>query len=208
MIHSFKLQGCVAGAIRSDDDMKLIDRDLAEKAFKTQKKELDAFFKEKGFLKYKSNSYIRLNDINVLEYFDLQKEHYGSKTLTANYALIPLYIPHDFLSFDLGNRLGKLICDKDVWWDYSNETVAAVSFRNIIQAIEKYLLPWFKGKTSVDALKQELVNEKIKRTQYGGKLSVIQQMWLDSLNKSDKFSYNEDVISKNIEALKLPKRLR
>lgn len=208
MIHSFKLQGCVAGAIRSDDDMKLIDRDLAEKAFKTQKKELDVFFKEKGFLKYKSNSYIRLNDINVLEYFDLQKEHYGSKTLTANYALIPLYIPHDFLSFDLGNRLGKLICDKDVWWDYSNETVAAVSFRNIIQAIEDYLLPWFKGKTSVDALKQELVNEKIKRTQYGGKLSVIQQMWLDSLNKSDKFSDNEDVISKNMEVLKLPKRLR
>ena len=195
MIRNFELQGCVAGAIRSDDEMKLIDRDLAEKAFKIQKNELDIFFKEKGFLKYKSN-------------FDLQKEHYGSKTLTANYALIPLYIPHDFLSFDLGNRLGKLICDKDVWWDYSNETVAAVSFRNIIQAIEEYLLPWFNGRTSVDALKQELENEKIRRIQYGGKLSVIQQMWFDSLNESDKRGDYDDVISKNMKVLKLPERLR
>ena len=205
MNHSFKIQGNVSGAIRSDDEMRLIDGNLAEKSFKTQKKILDSFLKGKGFLKYKTNSYIRLNEINVLEYFDLQKERYGSKTLTANFALMPLYVPHDFLSFDLGDRLGILICGKDIWWDYSNETIAALSFSNIIQAIEVFLLPWFNERASVNKLKQELISEEVKRKKFGGRLSNIQQLWVDSLDKSMDYS---EIILKNIEVLKLPVGIR
>ena len=72
MNRGFKLQGIVSGAIRTDNEMRLIDKELAEKAFKTQKKRLESFLKEKGFVKYKTNSYIRKNEIDVLEYFDLQ----------------------------------------------------------------------------------------------------------------------------------------
>lgn len=136
MNRGFKLQGIVSGAIRTDNEMRLIDKELAEKAFKTQKKRLEFFLKEQGFVKYRTNSFIRKNEIDVLEYIDLQKEHNGSKTVTANYALIPLYVPHEFLSFDLGDRLGILISGRDVWWDYSDDIVASVSFDNIIQAIE------------------------------------------------------------------------
>jgi len=201
MNRGFKLQGIVSGAIRTDNEMRLIDKELAEKAFKTQKKRLESFLKEKGFVKYKTNSYIRKNEIDVLEYFDLQKEHNGSKTVTANYALIPLYVPHEFLSFDLGDRLGILISGRDVWWDYSDDIIASVSFDNIIQAIEDYLLPWFKEKASVNALKQELIKEERKRKKHGGHLSNIQQMWFESLDKNNDYS---DILLKNIEVFKLP----
>ncbi len=205
MGHNFILQGNVSVAVRSEAEMALIDKESAEKAFKNQKKELDTFLKDKGFVKYQMNSYVRLNNIGVLEYFDLQKERRGSKTVTANYALIPLYIPHEFLSFDLGDRLGKLICGKDVWWDYSNETAAAVSFGNIIQAIEEYLLPWFRDRASVDALNQELINEKRRNESYGGQLSDIQQAWLDSLEKN---MDHDDIISNNMKVLNLPDKIR
>ncbi len=201
---SFNLQGDVSGAIRSDAEMMSLDKALAESAFKAQKKRLGAFLKAKGFVKYKTNSYIRLNSIDVLEYFDIQKEHYGSKMLTANYALIPLYIQHKFLSFDLGGRLGRLICDRDVWWDYSNEAVAEESFRNIIRAIEEYLLPWFKERESVSALKQELMDEMSRREKYGGCLSDLQQRWLDSLDENMDCS---DVVSNNMQVLKLPAKI-
>lgn len=88
MFGKFKLQGNVSGAIRSDEDMKKIDKNLADSAYKQQKKKLDIFMKERGFVKYKTNAYIRRNEINVLEYIDLQKEQHGSKTFTVNYALI------------------------------------------------------------------------------------------------------------------------
>ncbi len=205
MGHNFRLQGNVSVAVRSEAEMALIDKKSAEKAFKNQKKELDTFLKDKRFVKYQMNSYVRLNNIGVLEYFDLQKERHGSKTVTANYALIPLYIPHEFLSFDLGDRLGKLICGKDVWWDYSNETAAAVSFGNIIQAIEEYLLLWFRDRASVDALKQELINEKRRNESYGGQLSDIQQAWLDSLEKN---LDHDDIISNNMKVLNLPDKIR
>lgn len=109
MFNRFKLKGNVSGAIRSDEELASIDKRAADETFKIQKKRLDAFFQQKEFVKYKANSYLRRNQLNVLEYIDLQKEHYGSRTFTVNYALISLYVPHSFLSFDLGDRLGKLL---------------------------------------------------------------------------------------------------
>ena len=143
MFNKFKLRGNVSGAIRSDDEMASVNKDAADKSFKNQKKKLDLFLQQKGFVKYKTNSYARRNNLNVLEYINLQKERYGSKTFTVNYALIPLYVPHSFFSYDLGDRLGKLICNRDVWWDYSTAEMAEVSFQNVMDAIDKFLLPWF-----------------------------------------------------------------
>ena len=88
------LRGNVPSAIRSDRDMCAVDSKAADRAFQTQKKILGAFLKGKGFVRYRTNSFIRRNEMDVPEYFDLQKESHGSKTMTANFALIPLYIPH------------------------------------------------------------------------------------------------------------------
>lgn len=204
MIKDFEMQGIASGAIRSDEEMKTIDKELADNVFKLQKKKMDFFMQQKGFVKYKSNSYVRRNKLNVLEYINLQKERYGSKTFTVNYALISLYVPHSFLSFDLGDRLGVLICNKDIWWDYSNEQIAETSFQNVMDAIEMYLLPWFEERENKESLKRELLSEKKKREGYGGRLSDNQQKWLDVVDSEDDFT---EIVSSNIEIFKLPKKL-
>ncbi len=204
MFNKFKLRGNVTGAIRSDDEMTAVNKEAADNSFKEQKKKLDLFLKQKGFVKYKTNSYVRRNNLNVLEYINLQKEQYGSKTFTVNYALIALYVPHSFLSYDLGDRLGKLICDRDVWWDYSDAEIAEISFQNVIDAINIFLLPWFEERKSKEYLKKDLLKEELKRKKYGGRLSDIQQAWLNVLDGEDDYS---DIISNNIATFKLPKKL-
>ena len=204
MFNKFKLRGNVSIAIRSDEEMASVDKEAADNSFKYQKKKLDLFLQQKGFVKYKTNSYARRNSVNVLEYINLQKEQYGSKTFTVNYALIPLYVPHSFLSYDLGDRLGKLICDRDVWWDYSNKEIAEVSFQNLIDAIDIYLMPWFDKMTSNKMIKKELLKEKKNRESYGGRLSDIQQSWLEAIDSGDDFT---KIVNSNISTLKLPKKL-
>ena len=197
----FRLRGNVSGAIRSDDEMSSVDKKAADKSFRDKKKKLDLFLQQKGFVKYKTNSYARRNNLNVLEYINLQKEQYGSKTFTVNYALIALYVPHSFLSYDLGDRLGSLICDRDVWWDYSNAEIAEISFQNVMDAIDDFLLPWFEERKSKESLKRELLKEEQKRKKYGGRLSDIQQAWLNVIDSEDDYS---DIISNNIVTFKLP----
>lgn len=205
IFNKFKLKGNVANAIRSEEDMKQIDKTISDNAFKMQKKRMDEFMLKNGFVKYKGNAYVKWNEIDVLEYIGLQKERYGSKTFTVNYSLIPLYVPHDFLSLDFGDRLGYLLLGRDVWWDYSNETVAEVSFTNVMDAITKYLFPWFEMNLCKDNLKKLLLEEKKKREYYGGRLSDIQQLWLDTLLES---AYSSSVIEKNRSVFKLPSKIR
>ena len=192
----FKLEGTVPGAIRSDADMTTVNREVAETAFKKQKRNLTLFLKNRGFKKYRTNAYIRRNAVDVLEYLNLQKEQYGSKTLTVNYALIPLYVPHDFLSFDLGDRLGMLICGRDVWWDFANDRVAEISFRNIMKAVDEILLPWFLKHASGEAIKTELHKLKNEAASYGGGLSDNQRNWLECLDRS---SFDPEIIRRNLE---------
>ena len=204
MTSKFTLKGNVSCAIRSDEELALIDKKVADETFKIQKKRLDAFLQQKEFVKYKANSYLRRNRLNVLEYIDLQKEHYGSRTFTVNYALTSLYVPHSFFSFDLGDRLGKLICDKDVWWDYANEQIAEVSFNNVIEAIEVVLLPWFEEMENLESIRKELTTQKKKREGHGGRLSDTLAFWLDAIEKD---TWDEEVVLSNIETFKLPKKL-
>ena len=201
IFNKFELKGNVTTAIRSDEDMKCIDKSQAEIVFKIQKKRLDEFLQTCGFVKYRGRAYIRWNKIDVLEYIDVQKERYGSKTFTVNYSLIPLYVPHDFLSFDLGDRLGVLIAGKDVWWDYSEEKIADISFSNVIDAISSYLLPWFEKNSYRDVLQKSLLKEKESR---GGRLSDTQQLWVSKLTEP----VTESIVQENIRVFKLPAKLR
>ena len=204
MLKEFKLRGNVSNVIRSDDEMAHINKDDADNAFKEHKKKLDLFLQQNGFVKYKTNSYVRRNDIDVLEYINLQKEQYGSKTFTVNYALIALCVPHSFISYDLGDRLGELICGRDVWWDYANAHIAEVSFQNVIDAIGIYFLPWFEERENKEALKKELMREERIHKSYGGCLSDIQQAWLNVIDTDEDYS---EIINSNIATFKLPKSL-
>lgn len=184
--------------LREDHEMSLIDKAEADNAFKSCKKRyLDTLLKSKGFAQYKTNAYVRRNQADMLEYIDLQKERYGSKTFTVNYALTPLYIHYNFPIYCFNNRLGMLICKKDVWWDYADEDIASVSFENVADAIEEFVLPWFEAHSNDDLIKRALLEK--------GKLSIFERAWLDSIDNHVDCS---EIIEKNIELFKLPKSQR
>ena len=186
--------------LRMDYERQSIDKDEADHAFKLYKKQyLDTLLKSRGFLKYKTNAYVRRNQIDVLEYIDLQKEKNGSRTFTVNYGLTALYIPHGFINWDINERIGILICNKDIWWDFSNDTIAKVSFENVAKAIEEFVIPWFDAHSNDDSIKKMLLDE---REKYGW--SIYKQAWLEAIDHRCDLS---ETIEENIKLFGLPKSL-
>ena len=186
--------------MRSDDEMLSVDKLEADSAFKKYNKDiLWKYLKEQGFYKRKTNSYVRRNDIDLLEYIDLQKECHGSKTFTVNCALMPLYVPTEYMVIGFGNRLGELITSKDIWWDYSNDDIARKSFQNITDAIEQFALPWFQHFNNETAYKKQL--KKDARKSY---YEYDNKTWLDAVDMRHDREY---VIAENVKRLKLPQKL-
>ncbi len=187
--------------LRTEDERQSIDKEEADRAFKLYKKQyLDTLLKSKGFLRYKTNAYVRRNQVDVLEYVDLQKEINGSRTFTVNYGLTALYIPRKFFSWDYNQRLGMLICQKDVWWDFANDTIAQVSFENVARAIEEFVIPWFDARSNDDSIKKMLLDD---REEYGW--SIYKQAWLEAIDHRCNLS---ETIEENIKLFRLPKSLQ
>lgn len=187
--------------IRSDKELNTVDKTVADAAFQKYSKEiLGEFLKQQGFLKWKTNAFVRVNSIDVLEYINLQKERYGSKTFTVNYALMPLYVLTEYMVTGFGDRLGKLVVGKDIWWDYSDEKIAEVSFQNVTDAIEQFVLPWFQTYGNKEILKKRLLEDskKMKGLPYNN------QKWLEFI---DIYENRSEIIWDNIRRLKLPKKL-
>jgi hypothetical protein len=197
----FKLKG-TCPCLRPEDEWRAIDKDAADNAFKSCKKQyLDTLLSTKGFLKYKTSSYIRRNQIDVLECIELQKERYGAKSFTVNCDLTPLYLQYDCIHFCVHERLGTLVCDKDVWWDYANESIANVSFENVANAIEEFVLPWFDSLSNDSSIKKMLLEKKEKRN---GWLSRPMQSWLELIDNHGDCSAT---IAENAKLFGLPKSL-
>ncbi len=145
---------------RALDELDKINIQEADEAFKKCKKELlDVFMKDNNFIKYKTNAYIRLNNIGLIEYINLQKEAHGSRTFTLNVCVLPIYVPHDIFTIGFGDRIGILINGKDFWWDYKDLITSEKSFENIIQALELVIFPWFEQYNSEDKYQNDLFNE-------------------------------------------------
>lgn len=183
--------------IRTEDELSNIDKEEADNAYKQYKKEImDTLLLSHGFCKYKTNAYVRINPIGLLEYIDLQKEQYGSKTFCVNFSAMPLYWPHEVLVFTFGHRLGNYICGKDIWWDYASEQVAKISFQNVAEAMEQYILPWFEDISTEEGYREKLSGYWNKR---------FAAEWLDALeNTADK----ETLITQSILTHKLPKKIQ
>lgn len=183
--------------LRTEDEMSLVNKEEADLAFKRYKKQIiDDLLLGNGFCKYKTNAYVRLNNIGLLEYIDLQKERYGSKTFCVNFAAMPLYCVNKYIVVSLGGRLGTYISDKDVWWDYASENVAKASFENVSMAIEKYIFPWFEAVSTEEGYRAKLQQVHSKK---------LAAEWLDALeNIQDK----EALIEQNIVELRLPKKIK
>ncbi len=184
--------------IRTEEELLLVNKEEADLAFKQYKKDLiDSLLLSNGFYKYKTNSYVRLNSIGLLEYIDLQKERYGSKTFCVNFAVMPLYCENKYVVMSLGYRLGTYISGKDVWWDYASESIAKNSFLNVSTAIEQYIFPWFEQVSTEDGYRSMLL-----KTTHNKKLA---KDWIDAMeNIQDK----QTLIRQNIVELKLPKKIQ
>lgn len=185
--------------LRSEREMIFIDKESADNAFKKYKKEIiDQILLDKGFCKWKSNAYVRLNEIGLLEYIDLQKERYGSKTLCVNFAIMPLYCGQKFMVTGLGDRLGKYISGRDVWWDYCNDEIAKVSFTNITEAMIKFMFPWFFEYALEENYRKRLLEDKNRKF-----VGYPVDEWLEALNLEDK----EVLMQNATNELKLPKKI-
>ena len=185
--------------IRPDDELASVDKKAADNAFKVYKKEIiDPCMDAHGFLKYKSSAYVRKNKIDLLEYLDFQKEHYGSKTFTVNLAVMPLYIPQEYIVFGFSERLGDLICGDDIWWDFADTTICEKSLHNVKEAIELFAVPWFRKMEDESYITMQLIKQK-----RANKISHHNQEWLNALDRKHRVAF----IQENIMNLKLPPKL-
>lgn len=199
MFKKFVLQGN-RSCIRTEEEMLVVDKTTADAVYKKYSKELFAeYLTQQGFLKWKTNAYVRKNQIDLLEYIDLQKERYGSKTFTVNCAIMPLYVPTEYMVIGFGDRLGKFISEKDIWWDYATEEIAKLSFQNVVQAMQQFIMPWFQQFNDESSYRKQL--KKDAKNSFCGYDS---NLWLESINQYEK---REPIILENISKLKLPKKL-
>lgn len=197
MFKRFKLQGnrCF---MRTEEELLTVDKKAADLAFEKYRKEiLGQYLIQQGFLKWKACAYVRLNQIGLLEYIDLQKEGHGSRTFTVNCAVMPLYVPMDCIMTGLGDRLGSYITGKDIWWDYADDEIAKRSFHNVLQAVEQFVMPWFQKFHDETYYKKRLKRDSGKPfCGYDAKL------WLEYAERNE-----ETVVLENIKRLKLPGKL-
>lgn len=147
--------------LKSVDEHQALNKEEADQSFKKYKREvLDTFLKENGFYKYKSSSYVRLNKNRLVEDINIQKDAYGSRTFTLNISLYPLYAPCDFMCKNFGNRIGTMIDNRDFWWDYKDDKTAKLSFENVKNALEQFVIPWFDIYDDETKYKEDLLNRK------------------------------------------------
>lgn len=199
MFKKFVLQGNRTH-IRTEEELLEIDKAAADAAFKKYNKELiGGYLTKQGFLKWKTNAYVRKSSIDLLQYIDLQKERYGSKTFTVNCAIMPLYVSTEYMITGFGHRLGHFIAGKDIWWDYADDETADLSFQNVQQAVKEFVIPWFQKYDDENVYRKQLKKDS-KKSFCGYDAGL----WLEAI---DGRSYQEQVISKNIQRLKLPKKL-
>lgn len=199
MFKKFVLQGNRVH-IRTEEELLMVDKAVADGAFKKYSKELfAAYLIEQGFSKWKTNAYVRRSPIDLLQYIDLQKERYGSKTFTVNCAIMPLYVPTEYMMTGFGSRLGEFIVGKDIWWDYADDETANISFQNVLQAVRQFVLPWFQKYDDENVYRKQL-----KRDSKKSFCGYDAGLWLEAI---DGRSHEDHVISENIRRLKLPKKL-
>lgn len=195
-LSKFKLKG-TRKYFRSDLEMQRLDREAADEAYKEKKKILDDYMISKGFFKHKTNTYIRLNKINVLESINLQKERYGSRTFTVNILLMPMYLPQDSVPFG-GERISYFIGSPDVWWDFGDSKAAETSFKNIVEAVDRFVMPWFEKTSDPECLKNMVQEHKVPG-QFTNNDYIKWNEIFDSYMELD------NVVAENVERMKLPK---
>ncbi len=177
------------------------DKQEANDAFKKYKKEiLDVFFAENGFFKYKTTAYVRLSKSGLLQNVNLQKSQFDYYLFYVNYAVLPLYLPMNYLEDGLDHRLCNHVRSYAGDWYYQNYEVAKITFEDLREAVKICLLPWFEKSCDGENFRQMLMEDKDNKWP-----GYPNERWRKALERSEE--ERRAVILENIEKFKLPKKL-
>lgn len=113
-----------------------------------------------GFKRYKSSNIARITEDSIFQLFNFQKEAYGGKAYTVNVAIRPLYIPHENISLQPGERIGYFSHGYDHWWSYKDEITSESSFLEVSSIITNTILPMLNDLGTSTSLLNEFFNKK------------------------------------------------
>jgi len=119
------------------------------------KKEIGSLLRIYGFLPYKTATYYRVTDGDILQFIMFQKgERWLSGAMTVNIVIQGVFAPGcSFNILQPGGRIGSMLNPpKDVWWHCDSESSAASSVDAIKQVVVEKLIPFFENRSTAGKL--------------------------------------------------------
>ncbi len=110
-----------------------------------------------GFRRKTNRLIARIQD-DILQFFDLQLEAYGSKGFCVNYASLSLFCPRDYLILQPGARL-KWENSVEAWLPAKTHEEADASMAKVVNMAQTQALPFFDATKSVAGLLECLKSE-------------------------------------------------
>src|SRR5262245_22881115 len=110
-----------------------------------------------GFRRKTPRLIARIQD-DILQFFDLQLEAYGSKGFCVNYASFSLFCPRDYLILQPGARLNREN-GAEAWLPAKTHDEADASMANVVNMAQAQALPFFDATKSVAGLLECLKGE-------------------------------------------------
>lgn len=109
-------------------------------------------FSQYGFKKYRSRFVARIIHDSIFQLITFQKDAYGRNQFTVNVSLRPLYIPHEFLILEPGERLTKFTNQTNKWWSFQTEIESEDSFNQVSQVLKDKVICMFDTLSTTNAL--------------------------------------------------------
>src|SRR5262245_17310454 len=106
----------------------------------------------------KTNRIIARIQDDILQFFDLQLEAYGSKEFCVNYASLSLLWPRDYLILQPGARLNREN-RAEAWLPAKTHNEADASMAKVVNMVQTQALPFFDATKSVGDLLECLKGE-------------------------------------------------
>lgn len=105
---------------------------------------------EHGLVRFGSRN-LGLVREGILQFANVQAAAFGPPRFCVNYAVLPLFRPHDFVSLSLGDRL-RDARGEDAWWPADAPGVAATSMQVAARLLLQQAGPWFESTRTVAGL--------------------------------------------------------
>lgn len=79
----------------------------------------------------------------ILQFANVQAAAFGPPRFCVNYAVLPLFRPHDFATLSRGDRV-RDARGEDAWWPHDGAGAAAAAMQAAAAALRWQAVPWFE----------------------------------------------------------------